>query len=122
MSQIKKINELECGDIIKLNFSPTQGHEQDGYRPAVVLTNPKKQNRLLNGMVSVVPITNTKKGFPLHVELDSRTKIQGTILIEHHKMVDLESRDFQYIEKVPENKLKECKDIFEALYEKLLGL
>lgn len=120
--ETKALNELECGDIIKLNFSPTQGHEQDGYRPAMVLTNPKKQNRLLNGMVSVVPITNTKKGFPLHVELDSRTKIQGTILMDQHRMVDLKNRGFQYVEKTPEDKLEECKEIFVALYEKLLSV
>lgn len=54
----KKLEELEYGDIIKLNFSSTKGHEQAGYRPAVILTNPKKQNKLLNGMVSVAPITN----------------------------------------------------------------
>ncbi len=120
--EIKKISELECGDIIKLNFSPTQGHEQDGYRPAMVLTNPKKQNKLLNGMVSVVPITNTKKGFPLHVELDSRTKIQGAILMDQHRMVDFKNRGFQYIEKIPSDKLEKCKEIFIALYEKLLNI
>lgn len=120
--EIIKLGELECGDIIKLDFSPTQGHEQDGYRPAMILTNPKKQNKLLNGMVSVVPITNTKKGFPLHVELDSRTKIQGSILMDQHRMVDLKNRGFQYIEKIPEDKLEKCKQIFIALYEKLLSI
>lgn len=117
----KELNKLECGDIIKLNFSPTEGHEQDGYRPAMVLTNPKKQNRLLNGMVSVVPITNTKKGFPLHVDLDSRTITQGTILMDQHRMVDLKSRGFKYLEKLSADKLEECKNIFEALYESLLS-
>jgi mRNA interferase MazF len=122
IEEIKELYELECGDIIKLNFSPTQGHEQDGYKPAMVLTNPKKQDKLLNGMVSVVPITNTKKGFPLHVDLDSRTKIQGTILMDQHRMVDLKNRGFQYIEKIPEDKLEKCKEIFVALYEKLLSI
>ena len=123
MSQAtKQLNELECVDIIKLNFSPTEGHEQDGYRPAMILTNPHKQNRLLSGMVSVVPITNTKKGFPLHVNLDSRTKTQESILMEHHRMVDLENGGFKYIERIPEDKLKQCKKIFIALYEKLFSL
>lgn len=123
MSQAtKELNELKCGDIIKLDFSPTERHEQDGYRPAMVLTNPNKQNRLLNGMVSVVPITTTKKDFPVHVNLDSRTQIQGSILMEHHRMIDLESRSFKYVERVPEEILKECKEIFVALYEKLLSI
>lgn len=114
------LDELECGDIIKLNFSPTLGHEQEGYRPALVLSNPKEQNRLLNGMVSVVPITNTKKGFPLHIALDSRTEIQGCVLMDQHKMVDLETKEFKYIEKISKDKLQDCKHVFEALYETLL--
>lgn len=123
MDQIKKkLDELEFGDIIKLNFSPTKGHEQDGYRPAVILTNPKKQNKILNGIVSVAPITNTKKGFPLHVDLDSSTKTSGTILMDQHRMLDLENRGFKYIEKLSVDKLEQCKSIFEALYEELLIL
>jgi mRNA interferase MazF len=120
MSKEKTIEQLKCGDIIRLSFSPTKGHEQDGYRPAVILTNPEKQNKVLNGMVSVAPITNTKKKFPLHVELDERTTTQGAILMEHNRMVDLDNRGFKYTESIPTDKLKECKDIFEALYEELL--
>ncbi len=120
--KLKLLNDLECGDIIKLNFSPTRGHEQDGYRPAMILTNPKKQNKLLNGMVSVAPITHTKKGFPLHVDLDSRTKVQGTILLDQHRMVDLENRGFDYIESLPIDKLRQCKEILEALYEELFSI
>lgn len=30
---------VKQGDIIKLNFNPQAGHEQFGYRPAVVLSN-----------------------------------------------------------------------------------
>lgn len=104
--ETKKINELKCGDIIKMNFSSTQGHEQDGYRPAIILTNPIKQNRLLNGMVSVAPITNTKKGFPLHVDLDSRTTTQGSILMDHHRIIYLQNRGFEYIEEIPEDRLQ----------------
>lgn len=117
----KALNQLECGDIIKLSLSPTKGHEQDGYRPAVVLTNPKEQ-KILGGMVGIAPITRTKKGFPLHVDLDSRTKTQGSILIEHHRMVDLNSRTFKYIEPLHMEQLRECKTIYEALYEKLQKL
>lgn len=30
---------LKQGDIIKLNFNPQSGHEQAGYRPALVVSN-----------------------------------------------------------------------------------
>jgi mRNA interferase MazF len=119
---VKNVNQLECGDIIKLNFSPTKGNEQDRYGPAMILTNPIEQDRILNGIVSVVPITNTKKCFPLHVDLDSSTRTHGTILMDQCRMVDLNARGFKYIEKLPIEKLVECKHIFEALYEKSLSI
>lgn len=122
MNQTNSANNLKFGDIIKLDFSPTEGHEQRGYRPALVLTNPQEQNHKLNGMVSVAPITNTQKGFPTHVALDNSTKTQGSILIEHHRMVDLHSRDFKYVEELCEEKLKQVKIIIVALYEELLRI
>ena len=42
--------------------------------------------------------------------------------MNQHRMVDLNARGFKYIEKLPIEKLEECKRIFEALYEKLLSL
>ena len=30
---------VKQGDIIKINFNPQAGHEQAGYRPAVVVSN-----------------------------------------------------------------------------------
>lgn len=122
MQKNKRVSELDFGDIIKLDFSPTEGHEQHGYRPAVVLTDPKSQNSMLNGMTSVAPITKIKKGFPTHVLLDSQTEIRGSILVEHHRMLDLRSRNFVYVEKLPLNKLQEVKRVFEALYQDLLSL
>ena len=115
-----KVNELECGDIIIMQFSPTEGHEQSRNRPAVILSNPKQQDRLLDGLVSVAPVTNTKRGFPLDVELDSRTKTQGVILMGHHRMVDLKARGFQYVEKIPKDNLEKCEEILVSLYEELV--
>lgn len=120
-TDIRTLDELECGDIIKLNFSPTEGHEQGGYRPAVILTNPIEQT-VLNGMVCVAPITKTVKSFPLHVNLDSRMNTQGTILMEHLRMVDLGERRFQYVERLPVDQLQRCKIILEALFETLLDI
>lgn len=116
----KKINDLQFGDIIKINFSPTKGHEQIGYRPALVLTNPKTQV-MLGGMTSVAPITSTKRGFPLHIPLDARTTTQGVVMIDQHKMLDLNDQPFKYVEKLPDDLLGRCKEMHKALYEDLLN-
>lgn len=117
----KELKDLETGDIIRVDISPTKGHEQSGYRPAVILTNPKDQ-KVLNGMVSIAPITGTKKGFPTHISLGSNTTIQGVILMEHHRMIDLGFRDFKYVEKLPDDLLLKCKEVHKALYENLFNI
>jgi len=81
---------VKQGDIIKLDFSPAIGHEQDGYRPAVVVSNDFAISK--TNMVYVAPITNTARRFPLHVTLDDRTKTTGEILCEQVKAVDLTAR------------------------------
>ena len=90
---------VKQGDIIKVDFSPTVGHEQGGYRPAVVVSNDFAISK--TNMVYVVPITNTVRKFPLHVSLDNRTITTGEVLCEQAKAVDLSIRPFTLIEHLP---------------------
>lgn len=79
---------VKQGDIIKVNLNPKAGHEQAGYRPAVVISN-NTFNKMAR-LAILCPITNTKNNFPLHIPLDERTKTTGVILCEHIRAVDLE--------------------------------
>ncbi|MCD7777284.1 MAG: type II toxin-antitoxin system PemK/MazF family toxin [Clostridiales bacterium] len=56
------------GEIIKISFNPQSGHEQVGYRPAVVVSN--NDFNKYTKMALVCPITNTNNSFPLHIPLD----------------------------------------------------
>ena len=100
------------GDIIKLDLSPTIGHEQSGYRPAVVVSNDFVLKR--TNLVYVAPITNTVRRFPLHVSLDDRTQTTGTILCEQVKAVDLTNRVYTYIETMPD-------DLLEKILTRIIG-
>lgn len=93
------------GDIIKLDFSPTLGHEQRGYRPAVVVSNDFAISK--TNVVYVAPITSTVRSFPLHVRLDKRTDTSGDILCEQVKAVDLSVRDFTVVEHLPADLIEE---------------
>lgn len=88
------------GDIIKICFDPTKGHEQSGYRPALVVSNDKF-NAISPNLVLACPITNTKKSFPLHVDLDGRTSTSGTILVDQIRSIDITTRGFKFVEKLP---------------------
>lgn len=66
----------------------------------------------------VCPITNTKKDFPLHVCLDERTKTTGVVLCEHIKSVDLQNREYVFVEKIPVDLLDEIINIVFSEIEK----
>ena len=90
---------VKQGDIIRINFSPTVGHEQGGYRPAVVVSNDFAISK--TNVVYVSPISNNVRQFPLHVALDNRTKTTGEILCEQVKAVDLNVRQYTFVEHLP---------------------
>jgi len=101
--------KLQQGDIIKTNFDPKSGHEQAGYRPALVVS-----CRLYNNVASLVilcPITNTKRGFPLHIPLDERTTTTGVVMCEQIKATDISERGHVFVEQVPKDILRRVLNI-----------
>jgi mRNA interferase MazF len=108
--------EPKQGDIIKMNFDPQAGHEQAGLRPAVIVNNNGSMKHL-NTRAMVCPITNTDKGFPVHIRLDSRTVTTGVVLCDQAKIVDLKARKAVYVEVLPEDILEEIVDIIIGMVE-----
>lgn len=72
------------GDYIFVNLNPTKGHEQRGYRPALVISNNDFNK---SGSCFICPITSKAKlnrpfTVPSYVE-----EIEGTILVEQHVLL-----------------------------------
>ena len=105
------------GTIIKINFNPQTGHEQAGYRPAVVISNNIFNEK--TKLSIVCPITNTNNHFPLHIPLDDRTKTTGVIICEHIKALDLNSRAYQVIEDLPKDILQNVIDVVYSEIEQI---
>lgn len=106
---------VKQGDIIKVNFDPREGHEQAGYRPALVVSN-NIINRNIN-MVIVCPISNTQnkyRKFPLYVELDDRTITTGSVLCQHIRALDINARGYTFIERLPDDILQKVIGIIIA--------
>lgn len=108
---------VKQGDIIKVNFNPQKGHEQAGYRPAVVVSNDIFNQK--TNLAIICPITNTNNEFPLHIPLDSRTQTTGVILCEHIKALDLNARAHTIIEKLPNDILKKVIEVVFAEIEEV---
>jgi mRNA interferase MazF len=87
------------GHLIKIDFDPGTGHEQMGWRPALVLS-PASYNRP-TGMAIVVPITNKQKGYPFEVALPAGLKVTGVVLSDAVKNLDWRARNARYIAPAP---------------------
>ena len=104
------------GDIIRLDFSPTKGHEQHGRRPALVVSN-NTYNKYGRGIAIVCPITNTNRGISTQIELDDRTMTTGVVMTDQIKAFDLSPRNPEYIEHIPLDILAEICDIIGSFTE-----
>lgn len=106
---------VKQGDIIKINFDPQSGHEQAGYRPALVISSDEFNRR--TKLAVVCPISNTSNDYPLHINLDLDTKTTGKVLCQHIRTLDIYSRGYQFVEKISKDKLKEVLNIIAAELE-----
>lgn len=86
------------GDIIYVSFDPTKGHEQAGFRPAIVLSNILFNK--FTGMAIVCPITNNTKEFPTHHTITKTKSIKGAALCEHIRSIDYRKRNIKYVERL----------------------
>lgn len=111
----KQTTRIKQGDIIKVSFNPQSGHEQAGYRPAVVVSNDVFNEK--TGLVLVCPITNTDNKFPLHVPLPPELQTTGVILCEHIRALDINSRGYRSVGRLPDEILKRVIDIVFAEVE-----
>ena len=103
---------VKQGDIIKINFNPQKGHEEAGFRPAVIISNNTYNSK--TNLVIACPISNTPNKYPLHVPLDDRTMTTGSVLCQHIRTLDINARDFIFIEKIPLEILEKVISIVKA--------
>lgn len=92
------------GDIIKVNLNPKQGHEQQGYRPYICLSNKIISDT--SNIAIFAAISNTKRQYPLYIKLQG-TKTTGLVLLDQIVTIDYNARNFDFIESVPVDIIKE---------------
>ncbi|MEE0699106.1 MAG: type II toxin-antitoxin system PemK/MazF family toxin [Bacilli bacterium] len=103
------------GDIVLLDFNPTKGHEQSGFRPAVVISNNVFNEN--TKMVIVCPVTSNNKEFPTHYHLEDTKKVYGSVLCEHIRSIDYETRNLNFVEKLSDNDFMSIITLLNACIE-----
>jgi mRNA interferase MazF len=103
------------GDLIKIDFDPQAGHEQAGWRPALVISEAAYNGR--SNLALICPVTNQAKGYPFEVPLPEGCALQGVVLADHVKSADLKARRAKYVATAP----KEVLDTVRAYVALLIG-
>ena len=80
----------ERGDVIWITLDPQAGHEQQGRRPALVLSPAAYNGRV--GLALLCPITSQVKGYPFEVALPEGAPITGVVLSDQVKSLDWRAR------------------------------
>jgi mRNA interferase MazF len=103
----------DAGHIIKVDLDPHAGHEQGGWRPALVLS-PQLYNGK-TGLAVVVPITSHAKGYPFEVQLSGQIKTAGVILADAIRSLDWRARHAKYVDTA-------SSEVMKAVRERLMTL
>jgi mRNA interferase ChpB len=92
---------MKRGDIYMVDLEPTQGREQRGHRP-VVIVSPDEFNRATNLPV-ILPITNGgdfARRFGFAVPL-AGIKTTGVVRCDQPRILDLNARNGRKVESLP---------------------
>ena len=109
------VNEIpQQGDIIKLSLNPRLGHEQQGFRPVIVLSN-NIVSRYTN-VVIAAPISTTQRRLPLYCDLPGNLNTKGTVLLDQLVTLDYKARSFQFIETVSSDFLLQLLDVTQRIF------
>ena len=100
------------GDLVILSFDPSAGHEQQGRRPALIISNEIFNQHV--GLAIVCPITNRDRNFPFHVKVDSN-KLTGFIMTEQVKSMDYKVRKVIFVERVSADVMDKVLGIIESV-------
>ena len=101
------------GDLVWLRFSPQEGHEQAGHRPALVLS-PAEYNEK-SSVALFCPITSTVKGYPFEVELPPGGMIRGVVLADQVRSLDWRARRLKFAAAAPRQVVGEVLGKLNAL-------
>jgi mRNA interferase MazF len=102
------------GDVIKVNLNPRVGHEQQGFRPVIVLSNNLVSQ--YTNVVIVAPVSTTLRRLPLYRDLPDSLITKGAVLLDQLVTLDYNARSFQFVERLPVALLEELLDVTRRIF------
>lgn len=115
---------VKHGDIVLVSFgdiASANGHEQAGYRPAVVVSGNEYIEK--TNMIVAAPITTTLHDdyilhlkVPDNVETSTNVKTAGTVLCEQIRAIDPYARKAKVVGRMPEDFMKRVRENCNSLF------
>lgn len=104
---------LDAGDIAWVELGPVMGSEQDGRRPALIVSDSAYHS--ISGRAVICPVSKTERPWPFHVPLPEGLITSGVVLTDQIRTIDRPSRMFDIVERVPQAVLANVRDRLAAL-------
>lgn len=96
-----------------MTFDPQSGHEQAGWRPALVVS-PSLYNQA-SSLALLCPITSRIKGYPFEVPLPNDFTVSGVVLADQIRSLDWRARKAKFVERAPASVVRDVLARLEPL-------
>jgi mRNA interferase MazF len=103
------------GDFISYFFTNQVGHEQQGKRPALVVSNDLFNSN--SHVLFVCPVTNNNREYPFHVPIPTGQRVSGVIMVDQMKAIDHEDRRVSFLGKAPNDLLEETLSMLRSILQ-----
>ena len=90
------------------------GHEQQGFRPVIVLSNNIVSQ--YTNVVITAPVSTTQRRLPLYYDLPGNLNTKGTVLLDQLVTLDYQARSFNFIEKITPDFLLQLLDVTRRIF------
>ncbi|WP_132256799.1 type II toxin-antitoxin system PemK/MazF family toxin [Methylobacterium segetis] len=105
--------QLQPGDLILVELGPVRGTEQDGRRPALVVS--AASMNAATRRVIVCPVTGNTEPWPTKVLLPPGAPVKGAVLTDQVRSLDQRGRILRRLGSAPEAVLVEVRHQLAAL-------
>lgn len=95
------------GEVLLVDLEPVRGTEQNGRRPALVISNDAMH--LLARRVIICPITRNRDPWPTKVFLPPGLPAEGAVLVDQVRAIDRDTRILRSLGFVPDDVLAEVR-------------
>ncbi|AYO83846.1 type II toxin-antitoxin system PemK/MazF family toxin [Methylobacterium brachiatum] len=95
------------GELLLIDLEPVRGTEQNGIRPALVVSDPDMNH--LTRRVIICPITRNPHPWPTKVFLPAGLAVKGAVLVDQVRSIDRAARILRSLGSAPDEVVAEVR-------------